>query len=103
MENFKKYSTAVANLEGFYQEIGKQLTEKANKEVASDPINLGLTATVAHLLLLRLVTLESVKSAHTHVSNVLSSIVERANDSSQTNSHEEHENFVEKRVPVLSR
>ena len=98
MENFKE------NLKIFYSSGksrgvlpgGWKVTyREANKEVARDPINLGLTATVALLLFLRLVTLESVKSAHTHthVSNVLSSIFERANDNFQDNSREEHKKF----------
>ena len=42
-----------------------------------------------------MVILESVKSAHTCVSNVLSSISEYANDSFKENSPEEYEVFVE--------
>jgi len=39
------------NLEGFCQEIRKELAEEANKEAVSDLFYLGLTSTVALLLL----------------------------------------------------
>ena len=48
-----------------------------------------------------MVILESVKSAHTRVSNVLSSIFEYANDILKENSPEEREVFVEMLVAVL--
>ena len=48
-----------------------------------------------------MVILESVKSAHTCVSNVLLSISGYANDSFKENSHEEREAFVETLVAVL--
>ena len=49
-----------------------------------------------------MVILESVKSAHTRVSNhILSSISKYANDSFKKNSREEHETFVETLVAVL--
>ena len=48
-----------------------------------------------------MVILDNVKSAHTCVSNVLSSISEYANDSFKENSCEELEAFVETLVAVL--
>ena len=48
-----------------------------------------------------MVILESMKSEHTCVSNVLSSISKYANDSFKENSREEHEAFVEILVVVL--
>ena len=48
-----------------------------------------------------MVILESVKSAHTCVSNVLSSISEYANDSFKEKLPEEREVFVETLVAVL--
>ena len=48
-----------------------------------------------------MVILKSVKSVHTCVNNVLSSISEYANDSFKENSCEECEAFVEMLVAVL--
>ena len=48
-----------------------------------------------------MVILESVKSAHTCVSNVLSSISKYANDSFEKNSRDECKTFVEMLVAVL--
>ena len=48
-----------------------------------------------------MIILESVKSAHTCVSDVLSSISEYANDSFKENSCEERETFVQMLVAVL--
>jgi len=48
-----------------------------------------------------MVILESMKSAHTCVSNVLSSISEYANDSFKENSCEEREAFIETLVAVF--
>jgi len=50
-----------------------------------------------------MVILESMKSAHTHVSNVTSSVSEYANDSFEENSYEECETFVETLVTDLQR
>jgi len=48
-----------------------------------------------------MVILESVKSAHTRVSNVLSFISKYANDSFKENSREKRETFVETLVAAL--
>ena len=48
-----------------------------------------------------MIILESMKSAHACVGNVLLSIFEYANDSFKENSHEDHEAFIETLVVVL--